>query len=110
MLYRLNLFEHTLSECRHKGKRNYKACEQGIGDSKRHIHKYLTGKSLNKYDREEYAYCGECRRCDCTGYLLSAVERRFNWRYAEVAQSVNIFDNYNRVINKHTNAYCKSRQ
>ena len=95
--------QYLCGKTRYKGKGNQQTCHQHIADGKAHICEYLACKALCKYDRQEHAYSCQCTCSNSAANLFCAYYGSFYGRVAKAAQTVDIFDNNDTVVNQHTN-------
>ena len=105
---RFRLPEQAGGHRRHERQRNDQACEQRIGDRKRHVGKELPRKPFHEHDRQEHA--DRCKRGGSDGrrHLLRAGNRRLHRGCALAAEAVDILDHDDRIVHQHADRHRKA--
>ena len=105
---RFRLPEQAGGHRRHERQRNDQACEQRIGDCKRHVGKELPRKPLHEHDRQEHA--DRCKRGGSDGrrHLLSTGDRCLHRGRALAAEAVDVLDHDDRIIHQHADRHRKA--
>ena len=103
-------FQQGAAEGGHQRKGHQQTGHQRIGNGQAHIGEQLAGDSLGKHDGQEHADGGERGSRDGARHLLGTPHRRLGRRGALAAHSVDIFDDYDRVIHQHTHTQSQTAQ
>ena len=104
MLLFCRLFEQRRAHRRNNRQCDDQRCHQRVGNRQSHIREQLTCQSFGEYNREEHADGRERRGKNRTCDLACAAHRRFRSRHTLIAQTVDILDDNDGVVNQHADA------
>ena len=106
----LLLFQHGGARAGHHGQRHNQRRQQAEGDSPRHIAEQFQHHAGGKDQRQEHADGGQRGGDDSARHLPCALHRGAGCRDAPVAQTVDILNDNDRVIDQHTDAQRQTGQ
>ena len=110
MLDVLLLFQHGGARAGHNGQRHNKGRQQTEGDGPGHVAEKLAHHAGGEHQRQKNADRRQGGGYDGPGHLTRALHRRAGGGHAAAPQTVDVFNDDNRVVDQHADAQRQTGQ